>query len=101
MISETFDVESELWIFTASKGAWHFVTIPSDTTAVINQLFQHVKHGWGSLPVKATIGKTSWKTSIFPDTKTQTFILPVKAEVRQIEKIAAGDKVAFKIEITD
>jgi hypothetical protein len=44
-------------------------------------------------------GGTSWKTSIFPDKKTGTYLLPLRASVRKREKIAAGDKIAFSVEV--
>ena len=58
-----------------------------------------MKRGWGSLPVTVTIGKTSWKTSIFPDAKAGAYLLPLKADVRKKEKILASDTVSFSLEI--
>lgn len=58
-----------------------------------------LKEDGGSLPVIATIGSTSWKTSIFPDKKSSGYLLPVKAEVRKKEGIAADDKITLLLEI--
>ena len=55
--------------------------------------------GWGSLRVTATIGGTTWRTSVFPDAKSGAFVLPLKAEVRRREGIGAGDRVAVAVEI--
>jgi hypothetical protein len=57
------------------------------------------RSGWGSIRVEATIGGSTWKTSIFPDSKSGTFLLPVKAQVRKQEGISAGDRVRLTIEI--
>jgi hypothetical protein len=46
-----------------------------------------------------TIGQTVWKTSIFPDSKSGSYLLPLKAEVRKKEKIGVGDTLTFSIEI--
>ena len=46
---------------------------------------------------EATIGKTSWKTSVFPDSKSGSYVLAVKAEVRKAEKIKVGDAVPVTI----
>jgi hypothetical protein len=51
------------------------------------------------VPVKATIGKTSWRTSIFPDSKSGSYVLPVKAGVRKKEKLEEGDTVALTLEV--
>jgi hypothetical protein len=54
-------------------------------------MYKGLTKGWGSLPVEVTIGKTTWKTSIFPDSKSGTFILPIKAVVRKKEEVYEGD----------
>jgi uncharacterized protein (DUF302 family) len=58
-----------------------------------------VKAGFGSVPVMVTIGKTKWKTSIFPDKRSGTYLLPLKAEVRKKESIYSGDNISLIIEI--
>lgn len=62
-------------------------------------MFDVLAGGWGSLPVMATIGKTSWKTSIFPDKKSESYLLPLKAEVRKKEKIYEDQTILFLIKI--
>ncbi len=42
--------------------------------------------------IKATIGKTSWTTSLFP-TKDGPYLLAIKADVRHKENIAEGDTI--------
>jgi hypothetical protein len=49
--------------------------------------------------VQVTLGKTSWKTSIFPDKKSGTYLLPLKVDVRRKEEITHGDSVNFSIQI--
>jgi uncharacterized membrane protein (UPF0127 family) len=58
-----------------------------------------MKRGWGSLPIIATINKTNWKTSLFPDRKSETYLLALKADVRKKEKINVGDTIKMQIEI--
>lgn len=53
--------------------------------------------GWGSLPVLVTIGKTTWQTSIFPDKQSGSYVLPLKAKVRQAEGISDKDMVKFQL----
>lgn len=80
-------------------SAWHFLTVPKKEAEDINKKFGAKKRGWGSYPVIATIGKTKWKTSIFQDKKSGTFLLPLKAEIRKKEAIFAGEKITFTIQI--
>ena len=89
-----------MWLYPGD-APWHFVSIPKNTKEKIDFFFGHFKRGWGSLPVLATIGKTGWKTSIFPDKKSDSYLLPLKAEVRKKEAIKAGDAINFSLKIED
>ena len=93
-----YKIKTAVWLYPGMAG-WHFVTTPEDVTADINHLFGDKKRGWGSIRVKATIGKTTWETSIFPDKKTNAYLLPIKAEVRKKEKISADQKITLVLEI--
>lgn len=83
-------------------ASWFFVPVPKDTSAKIKDL-QKVKkipkRGWGSVPVSASIKKTSWETSIFPDKKSGCFLLPIKREVRLKEDVWDGDMVEVCLRI--
>ena len=94
-----YEVEADVWLYKSAKSAWHFVSLPSEFSEGIRSLRGPRSAGWGSLRVAATIGGTTWRTSIFPDAKSGAFILPLKAEVRRRENIGAGDRVAVAVEI--
>jgi hypothetical protein len=94
----TFAMRAKVWLYQGD-AAWHFISVPKRHSGTMRKRFGAVARGWGSLRVKATIGGTSWKTSVFPDKKSGTYMLPVKADVRKKEGIAAGDTVAFTLEV--
>lgn len=52
--------------------------------------------GFGSIRVRAQIGKTEWTTSIFP-AKGGIYLLPIKAIVRQKEEIDTDDMVVVRL----
>ena len=60
-----------------------------------------IRVGFGSVRVAVTVGTTSWRTSIFPDSKTRTYLLPVKKEVRDAEKLETVDNVRVRVQIVD
>lgn len=91
-----FTFTSNVWIYKGS-GAWHFVTLPSDESDVIKDLYGRGGRGFGSIPATVTVGNTTWKTSIFPDSKAGAYILPLKAEARKKETIKVGDTIMLKI----
>lgn len=78
-------------------AAWRFLVLPVKEGKEIKEKFGKQARGWGSLPVSVTIGTTSWKTSIFPDKKSGTYLLPLKAQIRKAEDIADDDMVRFSI----
>ncbi len=80
-------------------SAWRFLGLPIKTAKEIKEKFGKKARGWGSLPVSVTIGQSTWGTSIFPDTKSGTYVLPLKAQIRKKEDIADSDTVAFTIRL--
>jgi hypothetical protein len=100
-MTKTFTFSAKIWLYSSEKSAWHFITLPIEVAGEINFIFGSYKRGWGSLPVKATIGTTTWTSSIFTDTKSNSFMLPIKAVVRKQENLKAGDLVEFTLELSD
>ncbi|MFO0388357.1 MAG: DUF1905 domain-containing protein [Alphaproteobacteria bacterium] len=92
-----YSFKAAIWLYQG-KAAWHFVTLPKAISQEIRVLSFDKQAAWGSVRVSVTIGSTSWKTSIFPDTKAGAYLLPIKADVRKKEKIEAGDTVTVKLE---
>lgn len=81
-----------------SPSPWYFVEVPKKESLEIRTMYRSVHRGWGSIPVIAQIGDTSWKTSIFWE-KKGNYLLFVKKEVRVKEKITNGSKVDVLIEL--
>ncbi len=86
-----------LWEYDG-PAAWHFVTVPVDVADEI-RLVAGEPRGFGSVPVEATIGATTFATSVFPDASSGGFVLPVKKAVRLAEDLADGDtcEVALRV----
>jgi hypothetical protein len=97
-MSFTVKFRSSLWRY-AGPGGWHFITLPKGRAQEIRSSTRGIRRGWGSLPVQATIGRTRWRSSIFPDRESNSYLLPVKAEVRRKEQIEDGYRVAVMLEV--
>ena len=89
-------VTTIVWLYPGMAGNWHFASLDKESVEKVKK-FQKGKPrlGWGSVPVQVILGKTKWRTSIFPDSKSGTYILPLKAQVRKKEHIHEGDAVTF------
>ena len=76
---------------------FYYVPIPADESDAIRSIAKHVTYGWGVIPVHVRIGKTEFKTSLFP--KDGLYLIPLKDAVRKPEKLSAGDDVDIYLEI--
>ena len=90
-------ITGKLWIWQG-KGAWHFVTISAEDADGIVEQYMWPRKGFGSIPVKVTIGQTSWKTSIFPE-KGGSFLLPIKKSVRNAENLRVDKNTKITVEV--
>ncbi len=54
-------------------------------------------YGWGMIPVRVRIGKTEWKTSLWP--KDGHYIVPIKAHVREAERVDEGDEARLNLAV--
>lgn len=77
----------------ASPGGWYFVSLPKEMSKEIRSVLKSEEEGWGRLKAVAKIGNSEWKTAIWFDSKNETYLLPLKAEIRRKEKIAAGNQI--------
>jgi hypothetical protein len=99
------DVSGPLWQWrgTGKDGgpspvAWFFVTIDGETADAIRAASTRTA-AWGSIYVSATVGATSWQTSLFPSKQAGGYLLPVKAAVRKAERLVEGDVVNARISL--
>lgn len=90
--------KTELWEWQG-PSAWCFVTVPEVYYDDIKQLSNTPARGFGMVKVEATIAQSTWHTSIFPDTKSKSYLLPVKKAVRKAENLNIEDKIAVKIKL--
>jgi hypothetical protein len=90
---------AELWLYPG-KGGWHFVTMPADVADELRARAGGPRRGFGSVRVKVTLGSTTWETSAFPDSKSRSYLLPVKADARRRERVEDGDTVTITLELT-
>ena len=96
----TFD--AELWIWDARRAdTWTFVSLPADVSDEIAALTDESAHGFGSVPVRVSIGGTTWTTSVFPDRSRGCYVLPVKKAVRKAEGLDVGDVATVTVEVVD
>ncbi|MCG8372323.1 MAG: DUF1905 domain-containing protein [Balneolales bacterium] len=76
-----YEFHTKMWKH-ASPGGWYFVSLPKVLSKEIRENLQWQEEGWGRMKAFAEIGEVNWKTAIWYDTKMETYLLPIKAEIR-------------------
>ena len=91
-----YEFSEQTWRHNGSSG-WHFVSLPKSVAKEIRQNLKNEEEGWGRLKGQAKTRNTEWKTAIWFDTKLDTYLLPLKAEIRKKEKINPGQNINVSI----
>ncbi|GIF85434.1 DUF1905 domain-containing protein [Catellatospora bangladeshensis] len=96
------DFEAELWLWDARRDeSWTFVSLPAEASEDVRELATGPRRGFGAVRVKVTIGTSTWATSIFPDSGSGCYVLPVKRAVRKAQRLDVGDTAAVRVELVD
>ncbi|MFM2072526.1 MAG: hypothetical protein RLZZ623_2789, partial [Actinomycetota bacterium] len=81
--------------FWRGPAPWYFITVPEEESMDIKAMASVLTYGWGVIPVSVWIGRTTWRTSLFP--KDDRYVVPLKAAVRSAEKLELGDTVTLRM----
>jgi hypothetical protein len=84
-------------IYWRGPSPFLFVPVPDEPSRSIKTISTLVTYGWGVIPVHARIGKTEWKTSLFP--KDGRYLVPIRMSVQKAEELDVGDSVSIRLEI--
>lgn len=91
-----YEFRATPWQYKAPNG-WYFVSMPETFSKEIRDTFINEEEGWGRLKATAKIENTEWKTAIWFDTKMNTYLLPLKAEIRKKEQIGIDKEIKITI----
>jgi len=90
------ELSGEVW-YWRGPAPFHFVTVPEEPSAALEAMSPEVSYGWGVIPVGARIGRTTFRTSLFP--RDDLYLVPIKVAVRRAEGIALGDVVTVGLTV--
>lgn len=91
-----FDFDGRI-IEWRGPAPYHYIALPDWAVAQVDLVAKAVSYGWGVIPVQASIGETTWTTSLFP--KDGGYLLPVKAAVRQAESLALESPASVRLRL--
>lgn len=91
-----FCFSAKIWEWRG-PAPYYFVSVPEEESRAIKRAERLLTYGWGMIPVKARIGTTEWKTSLWP--KNGLYVLPLKDLVRRAEGLQTGQSVVVWLEV--
>ena len=104
-MSESLAFTLPLRRWQGDRGTYHLVTITGDAAeaiaahALMHRLEFGTQRGFGSVKVMASVGRTIWKTSVFPQREKSEWVLLVSKKVMRAEDLAEGDPVELELEL--
>lgn len=75
-----------------------FLPLSEDDSDLLRSL-THLSYGWGCIAVSATIGDTTFTTSLMP--RNDRYLLPVKVAVQRAEGVGEDDVVRARVRVPD
>ncbi len=81
------------------QGGWFFVSLPKEISEEIRENLKWQEEGWGRMKTSAKIKKIEWDTAIWFDKKANTYLLPIKANIRKKINVKLDDLITVSISI--
>ena len=78
---------------------YHFVAVTGEAAEEIRDVAASVTYGWGMIPIEGRVGRTSFKTALWP--KNGSYVIPLKDAVRTAEQIELGDVISVEMRVTE
>lgn len=91
-----YEFLSKMWKHD-TPGGWHFVSLPEIISKEIRENLGWQEEGWGRMKATAGIKEHSWETAIWFDTKLNTYILPIKADIRKQTNLEINKEIEFVV----
>ena len=91
-----FEFDGKIF-YWRGPAPYYYVAMPEEESQDLKAVSAFVTYGWGCIPVYVRIGKTEWKTSLFP--KNGRYLVPIKDKVRQAENLDLDDEVSIWLKV--
>lgn len=74
---------------------YYFIPVPLEQSAQIKSIASAITYGWGVVYTHATIGSTTWKTTLMP--KDGLYLLPIRKVLRSELDLAEGQEIKVQL----
>lgn len=104
-MSESLTATLPLKRWQGDRGTYHLVTFTGDEAealsahALMERLELGHRRGFGSVKLTARIGKTEWRTSVFPQKRqdNEEWVLLVSKKVMRAENLSAHQSIEVQL----
>ncbi len=86
-MKNSISISADVEIFKNVSSPWIYVPVPAEYSEMLSDLADR-----GLIPVKVTLGASSWNTSMMP-MGDGTHFIPLSKKIRTKESISVGDHV--------
>lgn len=94
MFDQSYPVSGKVEIFPM-ENPWIYVRVPQKYTKMFKQFAER-----GLVAITATLGSSTWKTSLLPMGDGSQFIA-FKASVRKKEGVKVGDEISLEFRLRE
>jgi hypothetical protein len=94
-----FEFVGELFEWTGNATSWWFIRMPVEQSAELREEMDGLTNGFGSIRVEVTIGASTWRTSLFPESSTKQYLLPVKKQIRRAEQLDEAAPITVAVQV--
>ena len=95
----TYQFTGELFVWSGGQANWYFIRMPVKQSKELREQMDGLTNGFGSIRVEVTIEESTWRTSVFPESSTGSYLLPVKKQIRKAAEIEEGDDVEVALTV--
>lgn len=97
--SLTYRFTGELFVWSGGQANWYFIRMPVKPSKELREQMDGLTNGFGSIRVEVTIEESTWLTSVFPESATGSYLLPIKKQIRKAAEIEEGDEVSVVLTV--
>jgi|tagenome__1003787_1003787.scaffolds.fasta_scaffold20813117_3 hypothetical protein len=90
------EFQGEVWQWRG-PAPYYFITVPEEPASLLRALSAMVTYGWGMIPVRVSIGRSTWQTALWP--KDGRYVVPIKKVVRLGERLDEGQIVGVRLAV--
>jgi hypothetical protein len=98
MVQKPYSFQATIALYRGHT-LWHYVSLPAD---IAEKIRNHciARHLNGEhVPVEVTIDRVSWRTKLFEDKKSKSYMLPLKAHGND-STLRIGESLDVKLRMT-